>query len=113
MKELEALSKTIEMAQASGSQEVAKKLSEFGALLEEMNGALADVVGIIEKPNAGMGQLVAAIKGMHLQPPQIDVHVPPAASPVVHIQQPQWKALHIKVGPASGDGSKTYTITKT
>lgn len=113
MNELEALSQTIQRAQNSESKLVADKLAEFGSLLEEMNTSLADVIGIIEKRPKEVGMLVDAIKGMGGgKVPQVDVHVPQAPAPVVHVQQDSWKSLQIKVGPAASDGSKTFTITR-
>ena len=90
----------------SAMQDRGAEMRTFEGLLGEISAALADILGLMEKPaaeraeNDHLARLVAALTDM--RPPEVKVNVQPS----------DWKALSIDIAPVGFDGSKRMTVTK-
>lgn len=102
------------------------EMKAFDGLLSEISGALADIVGLLDKPKGaavdnnaavakaitdGLAKLKAPNVNVNVQPTPISVNVPKADAPVVNVQPASWSKLHVKVTQSAG-GNKEFTITK-
>lgn len=115
MKDLDDIGRLLTAMRDRGAE-----MKAFEGLLTDISGSLADIVSLMEgggkggKPAPDIGKAIAdaiaKIKAhevkVNVQPTPVTVQ--PAA---VHVAQPEWASLRIRVGKAP-DGSKEFVITR-